>query len=77
MKTLAAITLLLCSSAYAQPEQKPDHPPRRGPPPEALEACKDKAAGSVVEMKTPRGDTVKGTCRMVRTPDRDGPPQER
>lgn len=42
---------------------------RRGPPPEALEVCRGKAAGTPVEMKTPRGDMVKGTCTMVMIPD--------
>jgi hypothetical protein len=71
MKVLTAIALLLCSSAYANPDQRPEPPPRRGPPPQALEACKDKAPGTTVEIKTPRGDIVKGTCRMVMIPDRD------
>ncbi len=82
MKIIAVVTLLLCTSAHAHPEQRseqqrPEPPRHRGPPPEALDACKGKAAGSAVEMKTPRGDTVKGTCRMVLVPERDGPGEER
>lgn len=69
MKALTAITLLLCSSAYANSDQQK----RPGPPPEALEVCKGKPAGTPVVMKTPRGDTVKGVCRMVMIPERDGP----
>ena len=69
MKALTAIAVLLCSSAYANPDQQK----RPGPPPEALEVCKGKAAGTPVVMKTPRGDTVKGVCRMVMIPEHDGP----
>jgi hypothetical protein len=69
MKALTLLTLLLCSSAYADQDQHR----RPGPPPEALEACNGKAPGSAVEMRTPRGDTVKGVCRMVLVPDQDQP----
>jgi hypothetical protein len=77
MKSLVLIALLMCSSAYAQPERRPEPPPRHGPPPEAIEACKGKADGTAVEMKTRRGDLVKGTCRMVMIPDHDGNAPER
>lgn len=74
MKTLiSVIALLLCTSAFAQPE----HAKRRGPPPEALEVCKDKAAGTAVEMTSPRGDVVKGVCRMVMIPLDERPGRER
>ncbi|MES2325392.1 MAG: hypothetical protein V4633_24320 [Pseudomonadota bacterium] len=69
MKSIISIALLLASAFVLAAPGPREH--RRGPPPEALEACKDKAAGSKVEMKTPRGDTVQGTCRMVMIPDRD------
>jgi hypothetical protein len=36
-----------------------------GPPPEAVEACKDKSEGTVVEITTPRGDTIKATCKQI------------
>lgn len=35
-------------------------PPRR-PPPEAIDACKDKAAGDSCSFKSPHG-TLSGTC---------------
>ncbi len=73
MKTASILALLLCTSAFAQPEQAK----HRGPPPEALEVCKGKPAGAAVEMKTPRGDVVKGVCRMVMIPLDDGPARER
>ena len=82
--TIAAVILLSSAAALAGPNQRPpqggnDQRPqqggpdqqRHGPPPEALEACRGKAAGSSAEMKTPRGDIVKGKCQMVLTPDRD------
>ena len=34
-------------------------------PPEAIDACKDKSAGDAVEVATPRGDTIKATCRQI------------
>jgi hypothetical protein len=35
---------------------------RRGPPPEALAACKGKASGAECSFQSPRGDNVSGTC---------------
>ena len=58
------LTLLMCSAGLAAAE-----PERRGPPQEFLEACKGKKEGVAVSAKSPRGDMVKGTCRMVMMPD--------
>lgn len=74
------LLLLLCSSAFAQPAQPREE--RRGPPQEALDACKGKKEGAQVEAPSPRGDIIKGTCRMVMIPTRDGsdkapPPPQR
>lgn len=78
--TISALLLLSSTTALAAPDQRPpqggneprpqEHQ-RHGPPPEALEACRGKAAGSTAEMKTPRGDIVKGKCQMVMIPDQD------
>jgi Spy/CpxP family protein refolding chaperone len=38
----------------------------KGPPQEAIDACKDLANGDLVQFTTPRGDTVSGICRDVR-----------
>lgn len=38
---------------------------RKGPPSEAIEACKDKSEGTAVEITTPRGDKIKATCKQV------------
>lgn len=88
--TIAAVILLSSAAALAAPNQRPPQggndqrpqqggaePQRRGPPPEALEACRGKAAGSVAEMRTPRGDVVKGKCQMVIIPDQDGRERDR
>ncbi|MFT6898985.1 MAG: hypothetical protein ACJA13_003416 [Paraglaciecola sp.] len=37
----------------------------RRPPPEALEACVDKAQGDAVTFETRRGDSLSGTCEMI------------
>jgi hypothetical protein len=79
MKIQTSIALLLCASAaVANPAQQRagEGGQRQGPPPEALTACQGKTAGATVEMKTPRGDLIKGTCRMVMIPERDGGRQE-
>jgi hypothetical protein len=39
--------------------------PRMGPPPEAIAACKGKSEGTTVQFTTPRGDTLKGICKMI------------
>ncbi|SHH69910.1 hypothetical protein [Massilia sp. CF038] len=80
MRTTLILTLIVSSAAAmaAPPNQRPGEggpgngEQRRGPPPEALEVCKGKAPGTAVEMKTPRGDLVKGTCKLVMIPDHDG-----
>lgn len=36
-----------------------------GPPPQAYEACKDKNEGDSVEIVTPRGETIKATCKQI------------
>lgn len=39
---------------------------RREPPQEAFDACKDKSEGAAVEIVTPRGDTIKATCKKFK-----------
>lgn len=39
---------------------------RRGPPPEAFEACADLAEAAVCEVQTRRGDLLPGQCRVPR-----------
>ncbi|SEH07003.1 hypothetical protein [Candidatus Venteria ishoeyi] len=71
---LTSLTLMLASQSalvYAEPQG------RRGPPPEAYTACENKNAGDTSQFKSPRGDTVSGTCEdqngtLVLRPDRGG-----
>ena len=46
-----------------------DGPPGRGshmgPPPEAIEACKDKNEGAKVEISNHRGEKMKATCEQI------------
>ncbi len=44
-----------------------DGPPggRMGPPPEAIEACKDKNEGAKVDITTPNGEQIPATCREI------------
>ena len=68
--SLAICAALLCYAALAQ-QSAPPKPPEgqsngqdsthRGPPPEALAACKSLASGAACSMTTPRG-TLTGTC---------------
>jgi hypothetical protein len=88
MIRIAAIALLFTTaSAFAQQppspqgQQQGQQQERRGPPQEAFDACKGKTDGDTAQMKTPRGDVMSGTCRMVLVPTRPGaertPPRER
>lgn len=38
---------------------------RKGPPPEAITACKGKQAGDSVEFTGRRGETVEATCKEI------------
>ncbi|GEA09821.1 hypothetical protein [Alteromonas sp. KUL49] len=38
---------------------------RRGPPPEAIEACEGKEEGESVTFETRRGDTIEATCQTI------------
>lgn len=58
--TLISVCLFSCASMA-----KGERGERRGPPPEAIEACVDKAEGDKVSFETPRGDTVEGTCQVM------------
>jgi hypothetical protein len=40
-----------------------------GPPAEFLTACKGLAAGARAQVKSPRGDTMSGTCQLMFVPD--------
>jgi hypothetical protein len=83
MKPLLTCGLLLCASlgAIAQPAGGPGNPPpgeHRGPPPEALAACKTAKAGADCGFSHD-GHAVKGTCwapegRPLACRPKDAPP---
>lgn len=72
------------------PDNGPPPPPmdkqgqcrRPGPPPELLEACKDKQEGNACEFKTPWGQAISGACHAPSPKDalaclpKDGPPKD-
>jgi len=60
---LAAGTLSLGLLAQAQPPGGSDRD-RRGPPPEAIEACSGASEGETCTVVTPHG-TLDGTCQQV------------
>jgi hypothetical protein len=53
--------LLVLPAAHAQRDM-PDDRARRGPPPEAIEACSGKAEGDECRFTGRRGDNINGTC---------------
>ncbi len=66
---LLGALLFVSGTALAQPSGGPDG--RRGPPPEAIEACADLDAQDVCEVETREG-TKAGSC--LRPPDADDVP---
>ncbi|MBU0945872.1 MAG: hypothetical protein KJ804_00370 [Proteobacteria bacterium] len=53
---------------------------RQGPPAEAIEVCKNKVAGDIVEFTDPQGETVNTNCREINgllAAVPEGPPPER
>lgn len=41
------------------------HGRHHGPPPEAIEACKDKQEGDIVTFTGRQGESIKATCRSM------------
>ena len=74
--TIAIVAL----SASANADNDGRERARRGPPPEALEACASGATGDICSFAGRRGETVSGTCEarhsdeLVCFPE-GGPPQ--
>lgn len=64
----AGLLLLLIGSTsavvYAM-DGSPGPGRRMGPPPEAVEACKDKNEGAKVEITNPRGEKINATCKQI------------
>ena len=62
-KLFIFICLIVAAFAYAKGPNQEGKPPK-----EAISACAGKDTGIACEMKTPRGDTLSGTCKN--TPDK-------
>lgn len=72
LKVLSLSAILATSFSYANESKRPE---RKGPPPEAYEACENKAEGEAVSIETPRGHTLEASCQLkddvlVAVPDR-------
>ncbi len=52
-------------STSSTDSNRPQGRPPMGPPPEAIAACKGKSEGTSVQFTTPRGDTLKGVCKLM------------
>jgi hypothetical protein len=68
MKRLLTLILFAATSAAfaQQPGGRDEHRgPPKGPPQEALDACKGKRIGDAAQAKMPRGDIRTGTCQLV------------
>ncbi|MEW5837324.1 MAG: hypothetical protein AB1717_00615 [Pseudomonadota bacterium] len=64
-----AIVSAFAPSVYAEPpaadgasNERCRHDRPHGPPPEALDACKDKQSGDACQFNSPRGDSMSGVC---------------
>lgn len=63
--SLSALFLLsACAEAQSTDRRGPPSGERRGPPPEALEACKSLSQGASCEVTTRRGEILAGTCQI-------------
>lgn len=60
---LAALFSIVVSQAVAKPGKQEGQ--RKGPPPEAIEACANLQEGDAVSFETRRGETLNGTCMMI------------
>ena len=79
---LSSFTLLVVTTPHALASENQQGPSdRRGPPPEAFEACEGLSSGDSANFEGRNGDLISGTCES----DRDGtlvlrpdtPPQNR
>jgi hypothetical protein len=63
--TLVFVALLVIVPGFTWAIGGPQGDVHKGPPPEAIEACRVKGEGTAVEITTPRGDTIKATCKQI------------
>lgn len=60
-----AVGAMIPVSVWASVEASGTGGPRK-PPQAAFDVCKGKSEGTTVEIVTPRGDTIKATCKKFR-----------
>jgi len=67
INTAAGILLLVGSASAAAwaMDGPPDSGRRIGPPPETIEACKDKNEETKVEITNPRGEKMNAVCKQI------------
>ena len=64
MVIILVVVGMLPASAWANYGSNGQHQPQ-GPPQEAIDACREKSEGAAVVITTPRGDTIKSTCKQI------------
>lgn len=62
--TMLTIITLVPTAGWAFGGLKERERPQ-GPPPEAIEACKGKAAGDKVQLTTPSGEVLQAVCKNL------------
>lgn len=65
-KTITIFLSLTLFAGLAVANDKSHENKRRGPPAEAIEACADKAQGDSVSFEGRRGNTLEGTCILMK-----------
>ena len=59
------LVLVLALPISACAAERGENGRRQGPPPEAIEACKDKAEGDSVTFTGRRGESLQATCKEI------------
>ena len=72
--TLTLALLILVTMTGCAKSENHRHSHRQRPPAEAIEACKGKRAGDIVEFTGRNGETIKASCKecngqLVAVPD--------
>ena len=65
-KAITTFLTLMLITGLAVANEKSHEKKRHGPPAEAIEACVDKAEGDQVSFEGRRGNTLEGTCKLMK-----------
>lgn len=65
-KTITIFLSLSLIAGLAVAKEKTQDRKRHGPPAEAIEACVDKTEGDSVSFESRRGNTLEGTCKLMK-----------